>query len=434
MKYNYRSKILILYTVILSFLAASTLFAYRNSVNIVIKQDPNMQKWLSGVINAYEKKYPERKVNTEIIGGSEGDYFTKIALMMKSNAPIDILTEDSVMLKGDIDAGHLYPIPDIKDWSGWNYIFPSLKDAVTFDDKVYGVPLDTDTRGLFYNVNIFKKAGIKLPWNPKNWNDIYRTLETIKKRVPDVFPISFNAGANGEGTSMQTAEMFLYGTGDTLYKNNKWVVTSKGLLSTLRFIHKLFKNNLCIRIDICLSVQYFNIMSQTLASEQKIAVILDGNWLTQMWIKKYPEIYRSYKFTAMPTEFGQKPGHISMSGGWVLAVSNKSGKKKEALEFIKFAMNKKNMLNYSQIMRNLTTRKDVAEMKDYPDALKKATEFLNFTHFRPANENYPIVSSYLQDAVEAVASNRQTPVDAMDQFANSVERSLGKDKVVKEYK
>ena len=413
------------------------LFAFSASsqtINVVVKLFPKEQKWLYQVITLYEKKYPDRKVNVMIIGGSESDYFTKLALMLKTSSKVDVIFEDGFMLRGDVNAHILAPLPDVKKWDEWKHFFPSLQESVTLDGKIYGVPMSTDTRGLFYNTKLFKQIGIKVPWKPKDWNDIISAARIIKKKKPDVFPLAFNAGATGEATSMQTFEMFLYGTGDSLYKNDKWIVTSKGMLNSLKFIDTVFKEKLGARIDIALSPQYGNIVAQTLAPEQKAAIILDGCWQTAFWLLKYPETFKIYKLTAMPTEFGQKPGYTTMSGGWVMAVSNKSSHKKLALNFIEFALSKNNMLKYTQLIQNLATRKDVADMKEYPEHLKQATKFLDFAHFRPSNENYPIVSSYLQDAVEAVASQRQTPIEAMNQFAKSVERVLGSKNVVKLFK
>ncbi|MCP4180960.1 MAG: extracellular solute-binding protein [bacterium] len=427
-----RKKIILILSALFLVLGTSVFANKTQTLNVALKFDAMPVKWIKEVTAAYEKANPDIKVNLMIIGGDEANYYTKIALMLKSSANLDVLFEDSLMLKSNVDAGELAPI-DINNWKPWDEFYPSLKQSVTINDKIYGIPLSTDARGLYYNINIFKKAGIKTPWQPKNWNDILVAARQIKKKVPGVFPFSFASSASGEATSMQTAEMFLYGTGNTLYKDGKWIVTSKGLLNTLKFISTVYKEHLGVRMGIALNPQYGNIITTTLAPQQKVGIILDGCWLDGLWRKKYPETSKNYKFIPMPTEFGQAPGYTSMSGGWDLSISSKSTQKTAALKFIKFALNKKNMISYTQIVQNLATRKDVAASKEYPEHLKAATKFLKFTHFRPASPNYPIVSTKLQNAVESVTIGK-APLQVMDTYATSVERVLGKDKVIKEYK
>ncbi|HJO93129.1 MAG TPA: extracellular solute-binding protein [Victivallales bacterium] len=427
-----RKKIILILSLLCLTFCLSAYAGAAESINVVLEYDPMTFKWVKETVASYEKAYPENKVNLIVIKGSQANYYTKISLMLKSNQNLDVLVEDSLMLKSNVDAGELAPM-DVKDWKDWNEFYPSLKKSVTINGKIYGIPLSTDARGLYYNTNIFKKAGIKMPWQPKNWNDILTAARQIKKKVPGVFPFSFNTANSGEATSMQTAEMFLYGTGNTLYKDGKWVITSKGLLSTLKFIGTVYKEHLGVRMGIALNPQYPNIVMGTLAPQQKVGIILDGCWLQGLWYKKFPKTAKIYKFIPMPTEFGQAPGYTTMSGGWDLSINSKSPRKAASLKFIKFATSKTNLINYVRLARNLATRKDVAASKEYPAELKQATKFLKFTHFRPANQNYPMVSSKLQNAVESVAIGT-SPLQVMNTYANAVERAVGKDNVVRKYK
>ncbi|MCP4181228.1 MAG: extracellular solute-binding protein [bacterium] len=427
----FKKTVLILTTIFL-ILGTSAFANSTKTLNVVIRYDVMVQKWFKETVTSYEKANPDIKVNLIIIGGSEANYFTKLALMLKSSTDVDVIFEASSMIHSDVSANLLAPI-NLKNVKAWDEFFPSLKKTITVNGKVYALPLSTDTRGLYYNINILKKAGIKTPWQPKNWNDILIAARQIKKKLPGIFPIAMNSSNYGEGSSMQTAEMLLYGTENTLYKNEKWIVTSKGLLNTFKFISTVYKEHLGLRMGLVLNPQYGNIIMSDLAPKQKVAIILDGCWLNAIWLKKYPKIAKVYKFIPMPTEFGQKPGYTSMSGGWELAISSKSSKKEQALNFINFALNKKNMLKFVNTVQNLATRKDVADSKSYPAHLRNATKFLLFTHFRPANQNYSLVSVQLQNAVES-ATIGTPPLKVMNTYADSVERVVGKKNVVRLYK
>lgn len=413
---------------LLAFLISATALTADSTISFVVQQEPMTDNWLKSVIKDYEAKYPGRKVKLNIIGGAQSDYYTKTSLMMKSGTAVDALYEDSFMLKSDVNAGILAPI-NVSNWNDWQNFYPSIRESATIDGKVYGIPLSTDTRGLYYNLDLFKKAGIETPWQPKNWNDILDAARKIKEKCPGVYPVTLNVAATGEATTMQTLEMLLYGTKDTLYNDGKWIVKSPGFLNSLKFIDTLFKEKLTPELPRLINPQYGNYMSQNWAPKNQVAIILDGCWIMGNWKDKYPKVLDSYKFVAMPTEFGQDPGFTSMSGGWLFSINAKSKNIDDAAEFIKFAINNENSLKYSLITSQLTPRQDVADMKDYPEIMRAATSYIKYTHFRPANEQYPMVSPCIQTAVESVATGQATPEQAMDQYANSVKRVLGADSI-----
>jgi multiple sugar transport system substrate-binding protein len=403
------------------------------TIKLVVHNAADKIKWFKEVAKSYEEKYPGRKIDIEAISGTSQNYCIKLQMMMKTDKSIDVVYEDSFMLLSDISSGLLAPINELNNWNEWNEFYPALRKSVTVNGNIYAAPVSTDVRGLFYNIEIFKKAGIKIPWQPKNWQDILDTAKIIKEKVPDVTPITMPLSkAMGEGTSMNTLQMLLYGTGSNLYKDNKWLLDSKGMLDSLNFIQKLVKNDLLPRMGILMNPQYNNIVQFDLAPKQQFGIILDGSWVAGGWFVKDKKTLKAYPLAKMPTEFGQKPGYVTMSGGWLLAVNSNSNNKKAAIDFIKYAINKENVLKYVLDVNNLAVRKDVAEDSDYPEYLKIPTGILEYSHFRQANVQYPVVSSNIATAVESVVTQAATPEQAIKTLISSVERMLGKKAVLKE--
>src|SRR5699024_11254899 len=99
----------------------------------------------------------------------------KKVLMMKSDKTSpDIVMEDSESLKADSVAGYVAPITDeLEEWNDWDQFYDPVKDGVTGnDEELYGVPISTDVRGLWYNKNVFEDAGLDVPWEPETWDDV----------------------------------------------------------------------------------------------------------------------------------------------------------------------------------------------------------------------------------------------------------------------
>ena len=199
---------------------------------------------------AYES-YPDKdkiELDYQYITASEGDYFAKVALALQSKdtAP-DIVCEDTFYLPSDVAAGNLTNLDDyVKGWDDWTggKFYENVKSGVTANGSVYAIPYTADSRGIWYNKDVFAQAGLPTDWQPKTWKDILDACATIKEKCPDVTPFWCNAGkVSGEATSMQTYEELLYGTGEQVYENGKWVTSSANILKSLNFINDMFKNN-----------------------------------------------------------------------------------------------------------------------------------------------------------------------------------------------
>ncbi|WP_322923707.1 extracellular solute-binding protein [Paenibacillus campi] len=394
-------------------------------------------KWLTDVKTEFEKENPGVTVELQPIQGAQ--YSTKIPLLMSDpkTAP-EVLAEDSFMINADSAAGYLEPLA-VDQWSDWSNFNEGIKAAVVGKDgKSYGVPFSTDVRGLYYNKELFKKAGLPVPWQPKNWQDILTAAQTLKDKEPSIIPFWMNSSKAGqEATTMQTFEMLLYGTQNTLFENNKWVTQSPGVLNSLQFINNVYSKGLGAPLSQIMTAQAGQVLETDLMPNQKVGIVLNGSWLPSTWAptgsKPWPQALDVYDFIKMPTENGQAPGYTSMSGGWTLAVGAKSAQKELGWKFIQMAVNKKFNTEYAILDSALTPRTDVAKEAEYLDQpgtlFAKAAEFLKYTHVRPSNSDYPVVSTAIQQMVEAVVTGGASPQQAMQQFTQSVTRSLGADKV-----
>ncbi|WP_372009579.1 ABC transporter substrate-binding protein [Paenibacillus chitinolyticus] len=397
-------------------------------------------KWIKEVAASYPDKSVEIKPTP--IQASEGDYFAKIALALKSKdtAP-DIVTEDTFILNSDASAGYLEPLDDrLKGWEDWtngSFIEAMKKGVTASDGKVYGVPYNTDSRGLWYNKEIFKKAGLPENWQPKNWDEVLNAARTIKEKAPDVVPIWMNMGkATGEATSMQTYEMLLYGTGERLYDDasGKWIVKSQGILDALGFIEKVTKEKLGPPLSKVLNGQAGNTATREYLPKGKLAISLDGSWITGNYLEGGAAPWPAYKdvlgFAPMPTSKGQAPGSITLAGGWALSIPSNAQHKDEAWNFIKYALNKENTQKLVIASGNITVRADVAKDLGYTKMPfnELATEYLKNAEFRPAQDKYPEVSTQIQTMVESVATGT-APAAALNKYTQDVTRIAGPEHV-----
>jgi len=401
-----------------------------------IQLDNQLQK----VKTQYESAHPGFKVKLLPIEAAENDYYTKLSLMNRSakTAP-DVMYEDTFLVNTDIQAGFLAPIDDyLSAWPDWSQFTDAAKGAAKAQDgKTYGVPMGTDTRALWYDKTLFKKAGIAVPWEPKSWNDILTTARTIKQKLPGVIPLNVYSGKGaGEGATMQGFEMLLYGTKNTLYDDasKKWIVASPGFNDSLNFIKTIFDEKLAPEPQDALDPNWGTKVSTELMPTSKLAINLDGSWQSSTWLdtgsKPWPQWNDTLGQAAMPTQNGEAPGKTSMSGGWVLSVGSHAKDKKAAFDFVTTMLNKDNTLEYDIGAGQIAERKDVAEDPKYQSSnptLKFFTDLVQQTHFRPAYPDYPHVSDAIQVAMESVMTGQAQPADAAKTFADQVKSAVGGD-------
>jgi multiple sugar transport system substrate-binding protein len=367
----------------------------------------------------FEKANPDITVELVPIEAQQNDYFTKLALMNRSpsTAP-DVMYEDTYMIKSDVEAGYLAPLDDyLAEWDEWDQFVDSAKEAGAGDDgKTYGVSMGTDTRGLWFNKEVLAKAGLPEDWAPTSWDELLEAARAIKESDPDVVPFNIYSGKpQGEAAVMQGFEMLLYGTGDTLYEDGKWVLGSQGFVESLEFIETVFSEGLAPTPQQALDTNIGNTVQAEWLPEGKVGIALDGSWVAGNWLESgvapWPEWSEEMGTAPMPTQDGQEPGAVSMSGGWTLAMGAGSKNPDAAFEFISMALNRENSLWFDVANSQIAVRTDVAEDPEYTKS-NPTTEFftdlVDVTHFRPATSDYPKVSNEIMVAMEAVMTGQQT--------------------------
>ncbi|OQQ20426.1 sugar ABC transporter substrate-binding protein [Streptomyces sp. M41(2017)] len=430
-------------------LAATTLTACGSgsgsdpdTVKVSFKQSTDnsvrvMDTYLGEMKKQFEKANPGKKVELVPIKAPDSEYYTKLQQMLRSpkTAP-DLVYEDTFLINSDITSGYLKPLdPYLDKWSDWGQFIDTAKAAAKAQDgKTYGVPDGTDTRGLWFDKGVFAKAGLPADWQPKTWDDVLDAARAIKKKVPGVTPLNVYTGKPaGEAATMQGFEMLLYGTGDgtsdPLYDtaSKKWVAGSQAFKDALTFVETVYKEKLGPDVTDALDPNFATSVRGDLLPGGKLGIDLDGSWLPQDWLKgsghEWPAWSRKLGLAHMPTQHGQAPGKVSMSGGWTWSIPSKAGNPGLAFEFIKTMQTKANAQKWYIANSGIAVRKDVAADPAYTQAqpgIKFFTDLVASTHYRPAYPAYPKVSTAIQEAMESVT----TGDSSVDKAASTYDEEL----------
>jgi multiple sugar transport system substrate-binding protein len=396
------------------------------------------QIWWTKVKQQVEAANPKVELKLEPIVADEGSYYTKVDLMMRSasTAP-DLVMEDSFQVSSDVTAGYLTPLDNyLASWPEYKQQwFPSMQKITTFNGHNYAVMDGTDVRLVWYNKQIFQKAGLPTTWQPHSWADILSAARTIKAKVPNVIPLNLYSGIPmDEASTMQGFEMLLYGTKDPLYdySTNKWIAPSPGFEDALNFVKQVYNPSdlLGPTNDIALSTQAGNSVAQQLLPQSKLAIDIDGSWLPGNWEKggaaPWPQWQSTMGMAKMPTEFGQAPNYVTLSGGWGYAISAQSTHKDLAFQVLKTAMSENLLGGYDVANTQIAPRKDIVDLPEYKNQPGNTffTSLVDFTQFRPAFPAYPKISTQIDSAMQKVMQG-QSAASAMASYAQSVTSIAG---------
>jgi multiple sugar transport system substrate-binding protein len=392
----------------------------------------------------FEAAHQGVTVELQPVQAKDDDYGTKLALALRSpSTSPDVFYEDTFKVRSDVDAGYLLNLDSrLKEWKDWDTFDDGAKAAGLGDDGgTYAVPVGTDTRAIWYNKKVLAAAGVSLPWQPRTWQDILDTARKIKASNPSVVPFNLYAGkATGEGTVMQSFYELLYGTGSELYDADakKWVVGSAGFKDSLSFLKTLYDEKLSVSPAEALDANVWKKVFGEWLPQAKMGATVEGSYAPSFWQKggsyEWPGYVEDMGVAAFPTQNGQAPGGVSMSGGWTLAVGAATKAPDLAFDFLTTALNQKNSLAFNMASSQIAVRKDVAADSGYQAAhpfVKDVSKLVSVTHFRPATSDYPRISAAVQEATEAVITGTQTVEQAAAGYDEAVKGLVGDDKTVR---
>lgn len=398
------------------------------------------------VIPTFEEKAAAEGKNIDVqlieFGGSDEQLKQQFALDLGVGAGADLMGFDGFWIPEFVEAGLIKPLnevvgPEVNDWDGWDHIPAGIQSLMSFAGEVYGVPSGTDVRQIFYRKDIFEQAGIELPWQPTSWQDILDTAQTLKD-FGVATPIQLNAGtAMGEATTMQGFDMALLGTGNGMYDfdQQKWIVSSPGILNTLEFYQDIYENSNLGDARMQL-VEDGRQRSFEAFAAGDIAMLVEGDFFWRSAITSIIDAATRNEQVGWAMMPAMEPGmglngqdFVSISGGGGLILNPNTAHPQEAWELMSFIASQDSARAFQLIQPRISFRDDVSVAGD-PVMTAMAEALRPLSTVRPQLPVYPQVSAEAQLMTERVVSGEMTPMEAMEAYQQAVTELVGEDNVL----
>ncbi|HHV55274.1 MAG TPA: sugar ABC transporter substrate-binding protein [Firmicutes bacterium] len=157
---------------------------------------PEYDAAIRSLIKTFEEENPDIKVEPILIPSK---YYDKLQTMIAGGDAPDVAMLAFDRVPQFVSAGALQPIDQYVAKTGYPLkdLFPAVLNTFTYEGKLYGLPRSFSPFVLFYNVDLFKQAGIARSDNWK-WAD-FREAAIKLTPMPGRPPFGFAAHYEADG-------------------------------------------------------------------------------------------------------------------------------------------------------------------------------------------------------------------------------------------
>jgi len=290
--------------------------------------------------------------------------------------------------------------------------FAGPLNSVTWDGKLFGLPKYTDTIGLFYNKDLFKKAGLDPENPPKTWDELLEAARKLNDPANNVYGITFSARAGEEGTFQFLPWIQMSGGSYT-------EVNGPGAIKALELWKTMVDEKLASQ-DV-LSLGQWD--STGTFNSGNAAMAISGPWeLNRM----STDAKFDWGVALLPTETPDG-ARSSALGGFNWGIFSTTKHPDEAFKLLEYYVSQENRLFPE--FSSLPARGDIAlpetgvPLKDA--ALKVFQEQLKYAQPRGPHPDWQKISKAIYDAMQAALTGQKSAKDALDQAQATISGIVG---------
>ncbi|OAM73040.1 ABC transporter substrate-binding protein [Devosia elaeis] len=364
-----------------------------------------------GIADTYSKEFDD--ANEDIVVEYRGIPFDEIVnetlrAFATGNAP-DIVSFDNPDFALFSSRGAMLDITDRvanSEIVGKAQYFDGPLNSVTWDGKLYGLPKYTDTIGLFYNKDLFAKAGITEP--PSTWTELADAAAKLTDPANNIYGVTFSARAGEEGTFQFLPIIQMSGGG-----SNK--VNTEGAAAVLDIWKSLIDNGYASR-DV-LSLGQWD--STGAFNSGNAAMAISGPWEIDRMVE---DAKFDWGVALLPTieEGGQRSSAL---GGFNWGIMANTQHPDEAFRLLEYFVDQEDRIFAD--FGNLPARGDielpVTGVTKKDEALKVFQEQLQYAQPRGPHPEWQKISKAIYDAEQQALTGQMSSMDALNQAQATID-------------
>ncbi len=368
---------------------------------------------LAGMTAAFEKAHPNIKVNNTLVA------YEALHDKIVSAAPAgtyDVVLGDVIWPAEFGSKGIVKDISSLVTTLPTSQIFPGALVMARYNGKYYGMPWILDTKYLFANGSMLKKAGVS-PSDLRTWDGVVSALKQIKAKGIVKYPW-LGSWAQAEAVICDYAQLLGAFGGQFLDSSGKPAFQSGGGLQALQFMKMLLDEGLADPASTS------SIEADVLKAFAQGRIAMNLNWTFQLAGALDPKQSTVSKDDVMilHTPAG-RVGRVApgCNGGQPVMVTTGSKHPNEAWQFIKFITSRSTQDGYVKDSLPIwsASYNDPTVIKDAGKQLVSVakTQLPNMI-LRPQVTNYNAASQALQVQIQDALLGKKSPTAALNAAAS----------------
>jgi multiple sugar transport system substrate-binding protein len=280
-------------------------------------EEPGVSSWWKNLIAAYEKQYPDVKVNMQQVAFAQ--FVKQMTVRFAAGNPPDIVHLPSRDFASFADQGWLEPLDERLKRTDIPATWPPLQTEMQWNGKTQGVLLMGYGGMLFYNEQKLEDAKLGLPKSPDEWLAAMKATTDASKGQFGLATIT----AEHPNMVVEMAS-WVVGSGADWLKGGKYNFTDPAVVKAVD----------AWRQSIAYAPKGTNsATARQLFIDGKVTFLRDGPWVWGALAKAPADVRPSLRIGALP--FPVTPGGASNS--LHLAMKTDAKKKEAAWNFIQMA-------------------------------------------------------------------------------------------------
>ncbi|MEH7276150.1 ABC transporter substrate-binding protein [Neobacillus vireti] len=374
------------------------------------------------VIAAFEAAHPHIKINMQSMHWGN-EYELRLRTELAAGNHPDIMAIDSPNLALYANSGSLLSIDSyMKEEGNIEDIPKGVLNGLTYKDEIYLAPIVESSIALFYNMNLFREAGIPFPSgdpnHPMTWDEVLEAAKKINNPAKGIIGIDPAQGFNvGEGPAYFKMPILWQFGANVISPDGTTAdgyINSKEALEALQFYQDLYRKHGVAAVE----------MPPAPFENDKLGMTILGSWAISE-LQQTPGFVLGEDYGIAPLPRGEN--QVVPNGGWALGISAKTKHRDEAWEFVKFATGYEGAKIFVDITGDLPARysvaKDFPELNEYPKNIFVQQD-QNYSKNRPVTPAYPVISEAIKELFEAVGKNGKDVGIAANEAAKKINNGL----------
>ncbi len=382
--------------------------------------DKDATVYYQPLIDGYTAAHPN--VTIEMVDLGSTDYQTVLGTQLSgSDSDFDVVTiKDVPGLVTLANKGVLEPLDERIAGDGIDLsVYSGITDQIKVNDTLYELPFRRDIWVLFYNKDVFDKAGVDYPTNDMTWDE----YDKLARKITDTTPGSEVYGAHYH-TWRSTIQL------DGILDGKHTIVDG-----TYDFTKPYYEMVLAQQKDgVCMD--YATLKTQGLHYsaafyQGNVGMLNMGSWFIPTLIEKIKDgegaAAANWGIVKYPHAEGVEPGS-TLATITALAIPTSAPNKDAAWDFVKFVSGSEGAAimadtGNTPAMSNDAINAKIAEMDGFP-ADDSSKEALTATHAyleMPANEK----SSEIETVLNEQHDNIMNEISTVDEGIAAMNEGVG---------